>query len=462
MKASAPDRQRPARMLARLAVLFAVAAVVITLVAGEGRGLVILVVGLVGLVVTVVGVWWALAHRGAMRWAGVVLGVGVPVAVIVFYSRRGLWSAAVGALLLCAATLWCAHAALRRVDRPHIMQEAADLPPPQHPVLIMNPKSGGGKVDRFRLVDKAKRLGARVILLDTSVHTDVAALARQAVADGADLLGVAGGDGTQALVAEVAADHDMPFLVVSAGTRNHFAMDLGLDRADPSRCLDALTDGEEVRVDLGMVAGRPFVNTVSFGAYAQIVQDPAYRDAKTDTALDALPDLLVGTRDRLDARADNTRLRDQQAVLVSNNPYTAPGLRGAGRRPRLDAGRLGVLGLRVENAAGAVDVALRGPQAPGMSMLTARRVVVHGGADNIPVAVDGEALLLPTPVVCDVRPGALRVRVPKNRPGAPSPRTSLDWRQVVALAFGRPRQQTEAEPPTANADYGRLEERTDA
>lgn len=461
MAVGAPSWPRSARVLARLAVLFAAAAVVVALlVANGGRALAILTTGLVGLLATVVGAWWALAHRGAVRWMGVALGMGAPVAVIVFYARWGLWSTAVGALLLCAATIWCAHSALRRANRPHVMQTMGGRPP-QHPVLIMNPKSGGGKVDHFGLVDKAERLGARVILLDTSVHEDVGALARQAVAEGADLLGVAGGDGTQALVAEVAADHDVPFLVVSAGTRNHFAMDLGLDRADPSRCLDALTDGEEVRVDLGTVAGHPFVNTVSFGAYAQIVQDPAYRDAKTDTALDALPDLLIGTRDRLDARADNIRLAGRQAVLVSNNPYTAPNLHGAGRRPRLDTGTLGVLALRVENTAGAVDVALRGPQAPGMSMLTARRVVVHGEAGTIPVAVDGEALRLPTPVVCTVRQGALRVRVPKNRPGAPPPAAPLDWRRILTLAFGRPSQGPDTERHTAHADR-QTEESIDA
>ena len=67
-----------------------------------------------------------------------------------------------------------------------------------------------------------------------------AALAREAVDHGADLLGVAGGDGTQALVAGIAAGRDVPMVVISAGTRNHFALDLGLDRDDPAAGLDAL------------------------------------------------------------------------------------------------------------------------------------------------------------------------------------------------------------------------------
>ena len=99
----------------------------------------------------------------------------------------------------------------------------------------MNPRSGGGKVTKFGLKDKAEALGAEVALLEGPGTVDVAALARKAVADGTDLLGVAGGDGTQALVAGIAAEHGLPFLVISAGTRNHFPLDLGLDRDDPPR-----------------------------------------------------------------------------------------------------------------------------------------------------------------------------------------------------------------------------------
>lgn len=206
------------------------------------------------------------------------------------------------------AALVCADRALR-LTRPVSEMLARVSPPPKRAVLIMNPRSGGGKVERFDLKARAEALGAEVVLLDATGTADVAAIARQAVAAGADLLGVAGGDGTQALVAEVAAEHDLPFLVVSAGTRNHFAMDLGLDRTDPASCLDALVQGVELRVDLGMVAGRAFVNTVSFGAYAEIVQSPAYRDAKAGTALDALPELLAGQSGaRIIVDADDVRL----------------------------------------------------------------------------------------------------------------------------------------------------------
>src|SRR5690606_34538478 len=144
----------------------------------------------------------------------------------------------------------------------------------------------------YDLQRKAEELGAEVVLLSGPQQLDVTELAEQAVERGADLLGVAGGDGTQALVAAVAAHHRLPFVVISAGTRNHFALDLGLDREDPAAGLDALRDGVELRVDLGRINGRPFVNNASFGVYAEVVRSPQYRADKTATVLQMLPDLL--------------------------------------------------------------------------------------------------------------------------------------------------------------------------
>ena len=151
-------------------------------------------------------------------------------------------------------------------------------------------------MEKFDLKRKAEELGAEVFLIGGSEPVDVAEVARTAVAGGADLLGVAGGDGTQALVAGVAAEHGIPFMVIAAGTRNHFALDLGLDRDNPATCLDALSDGVELRVDLGVIGGQTFVNNVSFGAYAEIVETPAYRGDKLHTTLNMLPDLLQGHR----------------------------------------------------------------------------------------------------------------------------------------------------------------------
>jgi diacylglycerol kinase family enzyme len=268
---------------------------------------------------------------------------------------------------------------------------------------------------------------------------DVAALARQAVADGADLLGVAGGDGTQALVAGIAAEHDLPFLVISAGTRNHFAMDLGLDRDNPAACLDALTgDGVEQRIDLGVIGDRTFVNNASFGAYAEIVESPAYRDDKAGTTLEMLPGILSGHRGaKLSATAGDATITGPQALLVSNGPYELNDIAGLGRRARLDAGTLGVVAVTVNSALQAATL-LRGARGQGLTTLTADEVVVDAEVPEVPVGIDGETVMMPTPVRCAVRPKALRVRVPRDRPGVPPPKAALDWPKLRHLASFRP------------------------
>jgi diacylglycerol kinase family enzyme len=423
------------RWLARLAWVAAAAAVLVPpVVAGLRQSIALVLVGLAGLALTLAGAWWALTNKGLVRGVAAALAVAAPLTVLVLYTRARLtWVVllAVGLLVLAVAA---GRAALGRDAIPERMREH-DVPPPRRPFLIMNPRSGGGKVTRFGLKDKAEALGAEVVLLEGPGPVDVGELARQAVADGADLLGVAGGDGTQALVAGIAAEHDIPLLVISAGTRNHFALDLGLDREDPSRCLDALGDGVELRVDLGVIADRPFVNNASFGAYAAVVQSPAYRNDKRGTTLDLLPGLLAGHQGpRLVARAGSVTVEGPQAVLVSNNVYGMGDIAGLGRRARMDRGILGVFAVTVTSAVQAAGL-VRGTQARGLTRLAGREVVVDADASQIPVGVDGEALLLDTPVRCVVQPAALRVRVPRDRPGVPDPKPIMDWKRLRQIAL---------------------------
>ncbi|MGW7043052.1 diacylglycerol/lipid kinase family protein [Streptomyces avermitilis] len=424
------------RWAARGSLGAAVLAVVLPVVTAGVGSLLLVGAGLLGAVVTAAALWWVLTRRGVVRAAAAVLAVGSPVGVIVlFHAAQLLWVVVVS-LVLWSVAVWAGKTALSSTRSHHVRVTEYETPAPERAFFLMNPRSGGGKVERFGLREKAERLGARVHLLDPErpEPEDVAALAREAVKNGADLLGVAGGDGTQALVAAVAAEHDIPFLVISAGTRNHFALDLGLDRDDPSTCLDALADGVELRVDLGFAGEHPFVNNASFGAYAAVVQSPAYRDDKVGTTLELLPDLLTGQRGpQLTARAEDAVIEGPQALLISNNPYRMDDPAGLGRRERLESGVLGVLGVKVESAAEAAGLLL-GRHATGLTVLTAREVLVDADRPEIDVGVDGEALVLPTPVRCRIEPGTLRVRVPRDRPGVPEATPPLDWRRLRKLA----------------------------
>ncbi len=242
-----------------------------------------LVVGLVGLAMTVGGAWWVITERvprRAIGLAGAVLG-GALIVIAVYgtntNSDRPVLALALAAVFFVGAAGF-GRAAITRHLHERDTRRPVTVTRPARPVLICNPWSGGGKVAKFGLVELAESLGVEVVMLDRGL--DLEQLARDAVARGADCLAMAGGDGSQALVASIAIEHDLPFVCVTAGTRNHFALDLGLDREDPRLSLDAFRDGIERRIDYATVGDRLFVNNVSLGIYATIVQQPGYRDAK--------------------------------------------------------------------------------------------------------------------------------------------------------------------------------------
>jgi hypothetical protein len=150
-----------------------------------------------------------------------------------------------------------------------------------------------------------------------------------------------------------------------------------------------------------------------------------------------LPDLLKGQAGaRLSARAGDTGIDAPQALLVSNNPYGMGDVAGLGRRPRLDGGTLGVLAVRVDSARQAVELIRRGHGA-GLTVTAADEVVVDADAAEVPVGIDGETVLMPAPVRCGIRPGALRVLVPRQRPGVSAPAPALDWTRLRQLASFR-------------------------
>ncbi|MET9344473.1 diacylglycerol kinase family protein [Nonomuraea sp. NPDC003804] len=299
-------------------------------------------------------------------------------------------------------------------------------------VVVMNPGSGGGKVGRFRLVERAGRYGATV--RTTGPGQGAAGIARQAVADGAAVLGVAGGDGTVSAVAAVAADAGLPLVVIPAGTRNHFARDLGLDLGDPARALEALHDGEPVRVDLGVVDSHVFVNNVSFGIYAEALLEPEYREAKARTLAEIAPQYLKGQQwVEASVQAPGERIEHPQVVLVSNNAYHLGTPRHLGRRFTLASGLLGAIVFKRPAGPPPPDLFVRlrrdlrrhaiGASAEtGIVAWAAAQVRLDGPAGRLPAGIDGEAVELRLPATCGIRPGALRLLLPRRRPGVPQSR----------------------------------------
>jgi diacylglycerol kinase family enzyme/membrane-associated phospholipid phosphatase len=426
--------RRVSAAAALVCLVAAIVAAAIEIVRDLPRGLVAVALLAAGVVVA----WQALLRKAPARHVLAASGgllLFAAVVVVLSGDSFGFGLAAVALLILGVAIA-------RRVFRADAMVEAAV--PPRRAVVVWNPRSGGGKAVSNNLADEARARGIEAIELKPG--DDLVQLVRDAVARGADGLAAAGGDGTQALVASIAAEHDLPFACIPAGTRNHFALDLGVDRDDVVGALDAFVNGGERRVDLAEINGRVFVNNVSFGLYAEAVQREGYRDAKLRTILDTAPDVLAAQHDgptaELGWRDPAGRTHESAAViLVSNNAYRLGRTVGSGGRPRMDAGELGVAVLQAPQAYGAGRLWQQW-SAPAFEVTASQPV---------PVGVDGEALVLDPPLRLVSRPGALRVRIAPQHPGAsPSaglPEGALDTlRRLFAVAAGRDRTSAAAVP----------------
>jgi diacylglycerol kinase family enzyme len=279
--------------------------------------------------------------------------------------------------------------------------------PPRRPVLLINPRSGDGRAARAALDEHAREQGIETVVV--TPEQSLAALVRDAVASGADALGMAGGDGSLAVVASAALTQGIPFICIPAGTRNHFALDLGIDRSDVVGALGAFTDGVERRIDVGMVNDRMFLNNVSLGVYGDAVSHPAYRDAKLRTLFATAKEGLSSTAPlpSLTVVDDLGEAHTQPAaVLVSNNPYALEPPPVAATRPRLDGAQLGIVVLDAPGSG-------RNPPAKAWSAPTFE---VRAAA-SVHAGIDGEAVDLDPLLRFEIRPAALRVRISSRHPG---------------------------------------------
>jgi diacylglycerol kinase family enzyme len=422
-RADRKERPPAGRRIAAGVSLLALAAAAGLLLVGVVVHLGAVLLALAGLLIFVIAGWYVVSRRGFVRAVGIavmVVALGGLITGLVFAHLNLV--ALILVIVTSALSVASARYALRA--RRAGIGAAADkallttATRPRRPVLVMNLKSGGGKAERFRLGEECVRRGIEPVVLGPG--DDLLRLADDAVSRGADVIGMAGGDGSQALVATVASRRGVPHVCVPAGTRNHFALDLGLDRDDVVGALDAFTDGVERRVDLASVNGRVFVNNASLGLYAKVIQSPQYRDAKLSTAAEVLPEVLGPDAEPLDLRfrGPDGDEPDAHLILVSNDPYQLDTIGGMGTRERLDLGVLGIVVARIADAAAAsrfmaLEAAGQVRRFPGWREWSTQRFEVGSGAP-VEIGIDGEALLLDPPLVFESMPGALRVRLPRR------------------------------------------------
>jgi diacylglycerol kinase family enzyme len=397
--------------------------------------------------VALVATWYVVTGHRVVRLVATIVAIAAIVVAFVTLLRNHSIGDLVLLVVLVAAFGWLVRVTLRS-DPTMIADEPSrgvSVGAAAHPILIMNPRSGGGKADP-EFAAAAQGRGIETVTLQRG--DDLEQLARDAIARGADVIGMAGGDGSQALVAGIASEHGIPFVCIPAGTRNHFALDLGVDREDVEGALDAFLDGYERTVDLARVNGRVFVNNVSFGVYAAIVQSDEYRDAKLNTAAKMLPELLGSDYDPFDFELDGPDAIagcDPDLILVSNNVYKLEGIGGLGTRARLDEGVLGVIVVEVHNGAElaqlvSLSTAGRGSAYSGWHEWTTPTLEVRSGKP-VDTGIDGEAVTLESPVRLEVQAGALRVRIAPHHSGVSPARIAgavqeAAPRRLFQAAFG--------------------------
>ena len=311
---------------------------------------------------------------------------------------------AVGWTLVAAAVAGVTYVLWQR-RQPHLTAEPEASVSSKHPVLIINPHSGGGKAQRIDLASAAEKLG-----IETVVRTKgekITKLAEGALDRGCDHLIIAGGDGSLARVAKVAIKHNVAFSCVPTGTRNHFAMDLGLDRSNPLKALEAAFDGVEIRVDVGRIGKRVFLNNVSFGIYADAIADPGYRGHKTESLVDSTVEDLEAPDSRLSVEDPGGTVHDDiEVLLVSNNPYRYIGAPDWAGRASLDTGLLGVL-LADRTSSGHVHL-----EHSQLEQWSAPSLTVASTKKKVHVGVDGSLHKVKSPVHIRVDHDSLRVVLP--------------------------------------------------
>jgi diacylglycerol kinase family enzyme len=261
-----------------------------------------------------------------------------------------------------------------------------------------------------------------------------------------DLLavGAAGGDGTLAAVAVIAADRRIPFVAVPAGTLNHLARDLGLDTVDEA--IAAVRAGTVVHMDLGIAGDRCFVNTLTLGGYTPIVD----ARERLESVIGKWPALLVALVTELPRMAPLRLEVDGQAqrvwvAWIGNGHYSPDGF-GPRWRERLDDG---LLDIRVVNGARrfsrlrfTIDV-LTGRLAtcPVYEQRVASSLSIRSLEGPLRLAADGETFDGPAELLVAKRPRALQVAVPpyeseepdvSARPAKPASTTSTATPRAVS------------------------------
>lgn len=289
--------------------------------------------------------------------------------------------------------------------------------------------AAGGRAARERpgeLAGLFQKLGLQPRMFVAKSASELEGNAEEA-AEASDLVVAAGGDGTANCVAAEVLKRGKSMAVLPLGTLNHFSRDIGM----PPRIEDAVMElarAEPVRVDVGMVNDRLFLNNSGLGLYPQLVEQREQeerlgrnkRSAFLWAAL-AVFDRFPFVNVRLEVEGQELR-RTTPLLFVGNNRYDLEGFR-IGRRERLDGGQLCLYVAHTAGRRGLVRLAFaalfgRLHRTSDFDAFVASEFTIESIQPTLEVSCDGEVSKLNAPLVYSIRPRALTVLAPRSRTAA--------------------------------------------
>jgi diacylglycerol kinase family enzyme len=289
--------------------------------------------------------------------------------------------------------------------------------------VLLNPESG--PPHRHHDAKSIEQLfaarGLQAQVQELTGRENIGLLAQQAVSEGHSMVIAAGGDGTVSGVASALVRTDAALGVLPLGTLNHFARDMGLP-LEIGSAADVIARGKVVRIDIGEVNGRTFVNNSSIGIYPNIVVVRERERRRGHGKWTAFLKATYATLRRspfwtVRVEAQGRRIqRKTPFVFVGNNEYEIQGLE-LGRRSSVSAGRLFVYVAAPVTRAGLIWMAAT---ALFGHLDTTRSLEMFGVEDawidtrhkHVRVSTDGEVIHMRSPLHYRLLPGALKVVAP--------------------------------------------------
>lgn len=268
------------------------------------------------------------------------------------------------------------------------------------------------------LVDVAASAGLEPIELTREI--DVQREVRERISRGAKLFVAAGGDGTIHSVMQPLVHTDAVLGVIPIGTYNHFASDLGIP-PDWRSALEVALTGATRQIDTARINDRFFINNVSIGLYPDFVarRDERGRDYPRWKArfYAAYVTLRKYPHVALTVESDfHQQIIRTHVFIVSNNSYDLSRVGIEAPRNLLTEGRLSVYWLPHAPRAQLMKfvaryLAGRVRETPGFRSFRTLSMKVRSSHKKLPVGIDGEVVVLATPLVITSVPQSLLVRV---------------------------------------------------